>query len=190
MPKNITIPKLGVNVTKFRLVEWKAKEGNWVEKGQIVLIIETEKTTWEIEAEGSGFLHILSVEGDKAVVNKVVGIIAETKQVYENKRKDFPTTIVSGETTKDNPSSGASSANSATASSKQIVADQRAVRITPVARKLAKKYGIDITRVKGEGPGGRITRNDIEKAIAEKQEDLPSPDQFHGRSISLSEPLK
>ncbi|UCF85095.1 MAG: lipoyl domain-containing protein, partial [Desulfobacteraceae bacterium] len=73
MVANISIPRVGVNVTEFRLVEWKAKEGDWVEKGSVVLQIETEKTQWEVEAEISGFLHILIAEGNKAEVGKVVG---------------------------------------------------------------------------------------------------------------------
>ena len=59
MIAQVVIPRVGVNVTEFRLVEWKAKEGDWVEKGSTVLHIETEKTQWEVEAEISGFLHIL-----------------------------------------------------------------------------------------------------------------------------------
>jgi len=55
---------------------------------------------------------------------------------------------------------------------------------------LPKAHDIDITRVKGEGPGGRITRNDIERAITERQEELPSSERFHGRRICYREPLK
>ena len=60
----------------------------WVEKGSVVLLIETEKTQWEVEAETSGFLHILVGEGKKAEVGKVVGVLAETKkELREVQRK-------------------------------------------------------------------------------------------------------
>ena len=55
---NIAIPKLGMSMREATLVEWKFKEGDFVEEGQVVLIIETDKTKWEVEAAGSGFLHI------------------------------------------------------------------------------------------------------------------------------------
>ncbi|MEE9402601.1 MAG: biotin/lipoyl-containing protein, partial [Desulfobacteria bacterium] len=59
MAANITIPKLGMTMKEANLVEWKFNEGDWVEKEAVVLEIETEKTTWEVEAADSGFLHIL-----------------------------------------------------------------------------------------------------------------------------------
>ena len=62
-------------------VRWEAKEGDWVEQGKVVLVIETDKAVCEYEAEASGFLHILVEEGGKAIVGKtVVGFLADTKQ--------------------------------------------------------------------------------------------------------------
>ena len=182
MTKNITIPKLGVNVTKFRLVEWKSEEGDRVEKGQIVLIVETEKTTWEIEAEASGFLHRLSVEGAKVPTNKVVGIIAETGQEYKKTVRDFPSNIVSHEVKNSDFASASSSANSVAETSKHRGADQQAVRISPIARKIAKEHDIEITRVTGVGTGGRKTRLDTERAIAKRLQKPLSSGQLNGRS--------
>jgi len=87
----ITIPKLGQITTEATLVEWKAKEGDWVEKGSVVLEIGTEKIKSDIEAEASSFLHILIEEGVKAPVGRVVGLIAETREELEALQKEPPT---------------------------------------------------------------------------------------------------
>ena len=63
-----------------KLVEWKAKEGDQVNKGDVILVVESEKASHEIEAEASGLLHILVQEGQKAMVKTKVGVIAESKE--------------------------------------------------------------------------------------------------------------
>ena len=55
----IVAPKLGMSMSDVTIVEWRVKEGEKVEKGTVVLVIETEKTEWNVEAGASGFLHIL-----------------------------------------------------------------------------------------------------------------------------------
>ncbi len=59
MAEHIAIPKLGMSMTKATLVEWKVGEGERVEKGDVVLTIETERTQWDVEAAAAGLLHIL-----------------------------------------------------------------------------------------------------------------------------------
>jgi pyruvate dehydrogenase E2 component (dihydrolipoamide acetyltransferase) len=185
----VVIPRVGVNVTEFRLVEWKAKEGDRVEKGSTVLQIETEKTQWEVEAEITGFLHILVEAGKKAPVDEVVGAIAETREEFQKLQKESGgasahAAPVDGETSPDE--SSASAGEGGTASGR------RGVLITPVARKMAEEHMLDISRIKGTGPGGRIGRKDVEAAIqakAEKREE-PAPAAYHGRRIRAVEPLK
>ncbi len=79
----IAIPKLSIAMARATIVEWKAKEGERVEKDSVVLIIETEKTSWEVKAELSGLLHIMVTEGVEVEPNRVVGVIAETKEELE-----------------------------------------------------------------------------------------------------------
>jgi pyruvate dehydrogenase E2 component (dihydrolipoamide acetyltransferase) len=195
MTVEISIPKIGVNVTEVRLVEWKAKECQWVEEGSVVLVIETEKTEWSIEAAASGFLHILVKEGGKAQIEEVVGLLAETKDELEELQKESPQEISPLEAeNKKSPLSESISVKTETA-----VEDKTkkagSVRISPIARKMAREYMIDITQIKGTGPGGRIVREDIEKAIEEqKNKKVPSveapPEQYQGRRIKDTIPLK
>ena len=73
-----------------KLVQWKAKEGEYVEKGNVILCLETEKASYDFDAEASGFLHILVAEGDKVIVGAVVGLIVETKEEIEELSKVSP----------------------------------------------------------------------------------------------------
>jgi len=185
----VVIPRVGVNVTEFRLVEWKAKEGDRVEKGSTVLQIETEKTQWEVEAEISGFLHILLVAGNKAPVGEVVGTIAESREEFQKVQADSggasaPVGAVEGEAGSDESSGSAGEGGP--------VSGRRGVLITPVARKMAEEHLLDISRIKGTGPGGRIGRKDVEAAIQAKAEKKaePAPTAYHGRRIRGVVPLK
>ena len=71
-----------------RLAEWRIKEGDQINKGDIVLVIETEKTTYEVEASASGYVHILVDPDTVAPVSKIVGLIAETKEELEALQKE------------------------------------------------------------------------------------------------------
>ena len=195
MAVEISIPKIGVNVTEVRLVEWKAKEGQWADEGSVVLIIETEKTEWSVEAVVSGFLHILVKEGDKAQIEEVVGLLVETKDELEELQKESPQEISPLEVeTKESPLAESISVKTETAFEDKTK-KTGSVRISPLARKMARQYTIDITQIKGTGPGGRIVREDIEKAIEEqKNKKVPSveavPERYQGRRIKETIPLK
>jgi len=185
----VVIPRVGVNVTEFRLVEWKAKEGDRVEKGSTVLQIETEKTQWEVEAEITGFLHILLEAGFKAPVGETVGVIAETKEEFQKVQTESgrapgqPAPVEAGA----NSDESSGSAGEAGAAS-----GRRGVLITPVARKMAEEHMLDISKIKGTGPGGRIGRKDVEAVIQAKaaEKEKPAPTAYHGRRIRGVVPLK
>ncbi len=182
MAAYITIPKLGQTASEATLVEWKAKEGDWVEKGSVVLEIETEKIKSDIEAEASGFLHILVEEDSKAPVGRVVGFIAETREELEVLQKEPPREIFAavGEV-KEMP-----------AEAKPVTKTEprERIRISPVARKMAEEHMIDITQIVGTGPGGRIVREDIEKAIAAKEKAEVTPEVYQGKRVKVIIPLK
>jgi pyruvate dehydrogenase E2 component (dihydrolipoamide acetyltransferase) len=109
MAAHIAIPKLGMTMKEATLVEWKVKEGQWVDKGDVVLVIETEKTNWQVEASGSGFVHILLEEDAKAPVSRVVGLIAETEEELAGLQQQTPgeiytTDVEAAEAAQESPS--------------------------------------------------------------------------------------
>jgi len=191
MAVQIVVPKLGMSMSDVNIVEWKAKEGEKVEKSSIVLVIETEKTEWNVEGGASGFLHILVHEGAKAKIGQVVGLIAETEEELRKVQEE----ISHGPLTeaKEYPPAEASRVMSGTESIEAEEKDR--IRISPVARKMAEEHMIDVTRVKGTGPDGRIVKEDIEKFIEGQKEvaappEKVSPISYHGRKVKETISLK
>ena len=190
MAEYIAIPKLGMSMVDATLVEWKFKEGDQVEKGDAVLMIETEKTQWEVEASTPGFVHIMVEEDVKAPVGRVVGMIAESKEELAELQKEPAKEIF---TTVAEPSEAAESAETPPAESAPPppapakAKEEKHIRISPVARKMAEEHTIDITTVTGTGPGGRIVREDIERAM---EKPTPPTEVYDGKKVKTSVPLK
>jgi pyruvate/2-oxoglutarate dehydrogenase complex dihydrolipoamide acyltransferase (E2) component len=191
MAVGVTIPKLGMSVDEVTLVEWKIDEGGRVEKGDVVLVIETQKTEWKIEAEGGGLLHILLEAGKQARIGAVVGQIAESEEELRKLQEEAVS-----ETLRRQPASapslpGPQGPEGAVAGAAE--AGGR-MRITPVARKLAEEQMIDLAAIAGTGPGGRITREDVEKVIATRavpgKAPKTAPDFHQGRKVRESITLR
>ena len=190
MAVQIVAPKLGMSMSDVTIVEWKAKEGDKVEKGSIVLVIETEKTEWNVEAGASGFLHILVQEEGKAKIGQVVGLIAETKEELEKIQKETSRELLTGEV-KEAPLTEAAQAKSRAFGVEAV--DKGRIRISPIARKMAEEHMLDLTRIIGTGPDGRIVKEDIERAIEKKGAPPPEEgtlDLYQGRRIRESIPLR
>ena len=83
MAIEVTMPKLGLTMETGKITEWKKKEGDQVKKGEILLVVETEKITYEVEAPGDGILHIVvPVEGEVPVA-ELIGYLAADKAEYD-----------------------------------------------------------------------------------------------------------
>ncbi|MBA7664110.1 Dihydrolipoyllysine-residue acetyltransferase component of pyruvate dehydrogenase complex [subsurface metagenome] len=166
MATEIKVPRVGMAVADATIIEWEVKEGDRVEERQVVVVIETEKVRSDVESPAAGFIHILLGEGSTAPAGKVIGLLAETKEELESLQKQQPEEM---------PAKAAEVVEAPkveAAPPKEAVTVERGeerIRISPVARKLAEEHVIDITKIAGTGPGGRITREDIEKAIAAKE---------------------
>ena len=83
MATNVTMPKLGLTMETGKIVEWKVAEGGEVKQGEILLIVETEKITYEVEAPASGLLHIIVPQEGEVPVAELIGVIAADKAEYE-----------------------------------------------------------------------------------------------------------
>lgn len=185
MVVSIAIPKLGMSTEPLTLVEWKAKEGDWVEQGNIVLVVETEKITSDVEANASGFLHISVEEGNEAPIGSAVGLIAKTKEELEVIQREPPKKIITTvvESKEAPPVQAAAPAVAKTKEGERI-------RVSPVARKMAEEHMIDIVSIAGTGPGGRIVREDIEKAIEAGKKVEVTPAVHQGKKVKSTIPLK
>jgi len=166
MATNVPVPRIGMAVADATIIEWKVKEGDKVDKGQIIAVVETEKVRSDVESPDSGFIRILAAEGTTAPVGMVIAQLAATREELARLQKQ-PASAPAAAKPVEAAAPAAQAPVAAAAPAPVRGADEK-VKITPVARKMAEEHAIDVTRVAGTGPGGRITREDVEKAIAEK----------------------
>lgn len=171
MATEIKIPRVGMAVADATIIEWQFKEGDRVAERQVVVVIETEKVRTEVESPATGFLHIMINEGEAAPAGQVIGLLAETEDELARVQKEAPAGKPAEAAKAAEPVAAESPKAGAAAPPKEAVSaggEGERIRISPVARKLAEEHAVDITRVTGTGPGGRIVREDIEKAISDK----------------------
>jgi len=156
MAANVIMPKLGMAMKEGKVLKWQCKEGDQVEEGDVVAEIETEKITYQIEAPLSGILvRILVGEGKTAGVGEVIGIMVEEGESLEVPALPPAPTKVSVRKEK------AVAAAETRVEAPSVPSKGPRIRITPVARRIAREKGLDVSLIKGTGPDGRITREDV-----------------------------
>ncbi len=146
------MPKLGETMGRGKIAKWLKKEGERVERGEPLLEIETDKTTLEVEARGHGILRkILAQEGEVVPITKTIAYIAEEGETLpEEATVKTPPAATEAQEVEEKPKAEAAAR----------------ARASPVARKIAEEKGVDLTRVRGTGPGGRITKDDVLRYLA------------------------
>jgi len=168
MAISVIMPALEVAQETAKLVAWLKNEGDSVRKGELLLEIETDKATMEVEAEADGVLAGVTAKvGDDVPVGQVIAWILSPG---ENVPGASGTVSPAAEEFK------ASAAVEATSPTDLSAAEQpvRSIgQISPKARRLAKEAGIDIGTVQGTGPGGEILASDIRALVEAKTNQTP-----------------
>ena len=156
-------------MTEGKLAKWIKGEGDAIESGDVIAEIETDKATMEIEAIDDGVLgKILIAEGtDSVPVNQVIGLIleeGENASAINDAATAAPLTSNAELTPTVEPTAAAEPSQSATPTPRLTEPKSR-VFASPLARRMAKQSGLDISAVAGSGPHGRIVKRDIEAAM-------------------------
>jgi len=184
----VILPKLGLTMDEGRLIAWHKKEGERVQKGEVLFEVETDKANLEIEASASGIVRRILLPADaSAPVATVIALIADTAD--EPLPQDAaasgivaPAGMPSGSSLAANspaskvvplgsassraqPPLGESPTSPAGAAASFDGSSDR-VRSSPAARKRAQELGVDINLVRGTGPGGRVGLEDVEAAAS------------------------
>ena len=173
MPIQILMPALSPTMTDGKLAKWHKKEGDAVESGDVIAEIETDKATMEIEAVEEGVLgKILVAEGTEEVpVNQVIALLLEDGEdvtALEGALEgaaEAPAPAAPpppAESPAPVPSPPAAAPVPAPAAPAPQAAAGGRVLASPLARRLAAEQGLDLSRVTGTGPRGRIVKRDIE----------------------------
>ena len=168
MPINILMPALSPTMEKGNLARWLKKEGDTIKSGDVLAEIETDKATMEVEAVDEGTLaRIVVPAGTQDVpVNQLIGIIAADGE-------DAKAAAASGGASAAAPAAAAAVAAPAPSASPVAAVAPTAAPATgarafasPLARRIAKEAGLDLARIGGSGPHGRIVERDVKAAIA------------------------
>jgi len=175
MAEVITMPKLGFDMAEGTLVRWLKAEGDPVAKGEVLAEIETDKATVEVESTHSGIIHRLLVEAGAVVpVGTPIAIIGEPGEKVE----EMVTEPAVGTTAPGRPSTEPGREEVAPAVAVEgatgvgVAPQEGRVRASPLARRMAQEFGVDLRQVTGSGPGGRIVKKDIE-AVLQAQKAVP-----------------
>ncbi|QWK78704.1 pyruvate dehydrogenase complex dihydrolipoamide acetyltransferase [Brucella pituitosa] len=181
MPIKITMPALSPTMEEGNLSKWLVKEGDKVTSGDVIAEIETDKATMEVEAVDEGVVAKLVVpagtEGVK--VNALIAILAEDgEDVAEAAKGGDSAPAPKAEAAKEEPKKEVATAAPAKAeapaaapaaakSAENKGAENKGDRVfaSPLARRIAKDAGVDVSAVKGTGPHGRVVQRDVEAAI-------------------------
>jgi pimeloyl-ACP methyl ester carboxylesterase len=136
------------------VVEWHAKLGEAIKAGQPIVTVETAKAATEITATHDGYLHeIFFLVGQDAPIGSVLGTISETLEP-------------SGEVRTPSGPSASSPARKPPAEEKVLPVGQTRTVASPLARRVAREHGVDLAKLEGNGPRGRIKRLDVERALS------------------------
>ncbi len=173
MAETITMPKLGFDMQEGTLVRWVRNEGESINKGDVLAEIETDKATVEVESSASGIVRKLLVDQGAVVpigapiaivggADEVISESVSSKAEGSKQKAD-----VAPQTLRHGFADQSGAPTKAAPVIQTIVAPQVGpVKASPLAKKMARDAQVDLSRVQGTGPGGRIVRKDIEAALS------------------------
>ncbi len=167
----IEMPKLSDTMTQGTLLRWCKKVGEKIVAGDILAEVETDKATMEMEAFDDGVLGAIYVnDNEKAAVGQKIGLLLEDGETLEEATSSAPSAPpAAGKPRPDTrtptganvPQPGAAAAPEAADAVPTAPVSGRRVKASPLARKIAAARGVDLSRIAGTGPGGRIVREDV-----------------------------
>ena len=175
---DIFMPALSSTMTEGKIVEWLKKPGDKVGRGESVLVVESDKADMDVESFQEGFLAaVLMPAGSSAPVGETIGLIVEKEDEIAAVQANNPTKTFSTNEQSQNqaslkedlkaqelvpsPSEPSTPLKEAEASPAPVVVNNGRIVATPRAKKLASKMGVDLSRVLGTGPHGRIQSDDV-----------------------------
>ncbi|MGK7904696.1 MAG: dihydrolipoamide acetyltransferase family protein [Hormoscilla sp.] len=173
MIHEVFMPALSSTMTEGKIVSWVKSAGDKIEKGETVVIVESDKADMDVESFYEGYLATIIVEaGASAPVGDAIALIAETQAEIETAKQQ-------GSSKESSPQPAATSVAPsppiATAPSASTVSrsNGRAI-VSPRARKLAKELKVDLSTLQGSGPHGRIVASDVQAAAGTLKPSTPA----------------
>ena len=149
MAKPIIMPQVGQDIKTGVIVEWHVKENDYVNEGDVVAVVESDKATFEVEAYESGvLLKLLYDAGAEVEVLAPIAFVGEPGETVDELQKT-------------NETEAAISGKSEEHKGQTESHGKAGVSVSPSARRIARKPGIDLNEIQGTGPDGRILKQDV-----------------------------
>ncbi len=161
----IRVPTLGESLVEATVGQWRKREGDQVSVGDTLVELETDKVNMDVTATGAGILQTITKQAGETVgIGEVLGIVGDgaTAAAPAPASAPAPATAASAPP----PAAPAATDDSATGDNG---------RSTPLARRMAAEHSIDLSQVKGTGPGGRVSKDDIAAYIGQTPAAAPAP---------------
>jgi len=153
---DIKVPTVGESITEVTLLKWTKKEGSYVERDEVIAELESEKATFEVNAEKAGTLKQLATEGDTILIGSILAQIDETAAKPE--AASSPAQVA----TEAKPAS----AQPAPVSAAPVTAVPNDIKATPVASAIIADKKVDVKSIEPSGFGGKIMKNDVLNALS------------------------
>jgi len=160
---DIKVPTVGESINEVTLVKWLKKEGQYVERDEVIAELESEKATFEVNAEKAGTLKTIGKEGDTLKIGDVVAQIDETATRPEGQAAPSEKPAEKAPAAQSATSNGAAQPAAAQA---PVTAISNDIKATPVAAAIITDKKVDAGSIKPSGTGGKILKNDVLEALA------------------------
>lgn len=160
---SIKVPSVGESITEVTLLKWTKPEGSWVERDEVIAELESEKATFEVNAEKAGKLFHKATEGDSILIGSLLAEIDETAVK--------PETMVATDAGKQTNAAPVSKSAPVTAVANDI-------KTTPVAAAIIADKKVDMTHIKASGFAGKIMKTDVLEALSQ-----PGKKSFAGQPL-------
>ena len=204
---DVNMPKLSDTMEEGTIVEWKKKSGEQVKTGEVLAEVESDKATFDLEAEADGELSILVEQGVPAKIGSPIARIGEAGQAAaapraKPKEPETPPTLAEERAPvqrsappKEAPRAAPREAVPARPAPEDGRSDGRDVRASPLARRLAGEMGVDLATLKGSGPEGRIVKEDVLAAAggrprSDRRRPAPTAERPAGPDVEVVEPSR
>ena len=176
MATEIKLPRLGQGMESGTIVKWLKSEGDQVEKGEPLYELDTDKVTQEVEADASGVLLKIAVAEGEVEVGKTIAVIGEQGEAVATEAavevdEDSQEEGSSARAREQDRERGRQASTSDTSEQVTQIREPAAsgngrIKASPLARRIARERGVDLTAVAGTGPDGRVVAEDVERAAA------------------------
>ena len=187
MFRDLLMPKLGLTMKEGVIAEWMKSPGQAFAQGDVLVVVETEKIAYEIEAESPGVLHEIVVgNGELAPVGSVIARWKSNGDAEKGSGKTSPAATQPVAPVMEERLSDTAPPIAMVSAQKGMDIESR-IRSTPLARRYAREHGIELGEVHGTGPSGRIKLADVE-AIAGRSAQIRTAEAPKAKATPLADP--